>query len=274
MVLSHFGGVGITANRPPKDPAAIQIILCVFLLIHAILDQDVDADVLQVAQPLERLIPSERLTLKMTNAHAAVATWSPMVERIAAGSGSAFEELYLRLRSIRFFFGRQIGPDRAEDAYHNLILDLVGAIKKGGLRKPEALPAYAMTIARVKVYRYIQEAIRERRTMDASNVVLACPASEDPEHLALRSEREAIATRVLRAMPARERETLVRFYLDGESEEEIRAAMGMTSNQFRLIKSRAKSKYAELVRQSMNRVPCRKPAVSASAGAYPQHATA
>src|ERR1017187_7341858 len=64
VVLSHFGGVGITANSPPKDPAAIQIILCVFLLIHAILDQDVGADVLQVAHPLERPIPSERLTLK------------------------------------------------------------------------------------------------------------------------------------------------------------------------------------------------------------------
>ena len=210
----------------------------------------------------------------MTNTHAAVATWSPMVERIAAGSGSAFGELYLRLRSIRFFFSRQIGPDRAEDAYHNLILDLVGAIKKGGLREPEALPAYAMTIARRGLCVHIREASRERRTIDTSEVILTCPAAEGPEQLALRSEREAIAARVLRAMPDRQRETLIRFYLDGESEEEIRAAMGMSRNQFRLIKSRAKSKYAELVRQSMNRVPCRKPAVSASAGAYPQHATA
>jgi RNA polymerase sigma factor (sigma-70 family) len=197
-----------------------------------------------------------------------------MVEQIAAGSEAAIAELYMSLRTIRFFFERQIGPDRAEDAYHNLILDLVGAIKNGGLQKPETLPAYAMTIARRKLYVHIGEAIRERRDVAADRAVLTCPASEDPEQLVLRSEREAIATRVLRAMPARERETLIRFYVDGESEDEIQEAMGMTPTQFRLIKSRAKLKYAEHVRQSMNRVPCRKPAVSASAGAHPRQATA
>jgi RNA polymerase sigma factor (sigma-70 family) len=210
----------------------------------------------------------------MTNTHNAVATWSPIVQRIAAGSSSAVAELYLHLKSIRFFFAHQIGPDRAEDAYHNLILDLVGAIKKGDLRKPQALPGYAMTIARRRLCVHIREAIRERRTIDTSAVILTCPAAEDPEQLAIRSEREAIATRVLRAMPDRQRETLIRFYLDGESEEEIRAAMGMSRNQFRLIKSRAKLRYAELVRQSMNGVPCRKPAVPASAEAYPPQATA
>jgi RNA polymerase sigma factor (sigma-70 family) len=236
--------------------------------------RDVGAVVPEVAQPLERPIPSERLTFKMTNTHAAVVTWSPVVERIAAGSEAAFGELYLRLRSIRFFFGRQIGPDRAEDAYHNLILDLVGAIKKGDLQEPEALPAYAMTIARRRLYVHIGEAIRERQAMAADSTVLTCPASEDPEQLALRSEREAIATRVLRALPARERETLTRFYFDGESAEAIQTSMGMTPTQFRLLKSRAKKRYAELVHQLMNRLPCRKPAASASAGAYAQQATA
>jgi RNA polymerase sigma factor (sigma-70 family) len=210
----------------------------------------------------------------MTNTHAAVATWSPMVDRIAAGSSSAVGELYLRLRSIRFFFTHQIGPDHAEDAYHNLILDVVGAIKKGDLRNPEALPGYAMTIARRRLSVHIGEAIRERHDVAADSAVLTCPASEDPEQLALRSEREAIAKRVLTALPARQRETLIRFYLDGESEEEIRAAMGMSRNQFRLLKSRAKLRYAELVQQSMNRAPCRRPVVPASEGAYLQPAVA
>ena len=228
----------------------------------------------QVAQPLERLIPSERLTLKMTNTHAAVVTWSPVVERIAAGSEAAIAELYMSLRTIRFFFERQIGPDRAEDAYHNLILALVRAIKQGGLQNPEALPAYAMTIARRKLYVHVGEAIRERQDVAADSAHLACPTSEDPEQLLLRSEREAIATRVLTALPTRQRETLTRFYLDGESAEAIQTSMGMTPNQFRLLKSRAKKRYAELVHQLMNRVPCRKPAASASAGAYAQQATA
>src|ERR1039458_8791014 len=68
----------------------------------------------------------------MTNTHAAVVTWSAVVERIAAGSEAAIAELYMSLRTIRFFFERQIGPDRAEDAYHNLILARVRAIKQSG----------------------------------------------------------------------------------------------------------------------------------------------
>ena len=210
----------------------------------------------------------------MTNTHAAVVTWSPVVERIAAGSVTAIAELYMSLRTIRFFFERQIGPDRAEDAYHNLILALVRAIKQGGLQNPEALPAFAMTIARRKLYVHVGEAIRERQDVAGDSAHLACPTSEDPEQLLLRSERQAIAKRVLTALPAPQRETLTRFYLDGESAEAIQTSMGMTPNQFRLIKSRAKSRYAELVQEAMNRPPCRKPAASVSAGAYAQKATA
>jgi RNA polymerase sigma factor (sigma-70 family) len=197
-----------------------------------------------------------------------------MVEQIAAGSEAAFEELYQSLKTIRLFFRRQIGPDRAEDAYHSLIIDLVGVIKKGSLREPEALPAYAMRIARGKVCSHIREAIRERQGLDADHIVLTCAVSESPEQLVLRSERKAIAKRVLMALTVRQREALIRFYLDGESEEEIRAAMGMSYDQFRLLKSRAKLRYAELVQQSMNRVPCRKPVMSASEGAYSQQAMA
>jgi len=190
----------------------------------------------------------------MTIAQTSVSTWSALVEQIEAGSELAVEKLYQSLRTIRFYFRRQLGPDRADDAYHSLIIDLVGAIKKGKLREPETLPAYARAIARGKSCRYISEAIRERRTVDVKRAVwLTCDSSESPEQIVLRSERQAIAERVLKALPPRMRETLIRFYLDGESEEEIRAAMGMSHNQFRLIKSRAKLRYVELVQQSMNR---------------------
>ena len=196
----------------------------------------------------------------MTIAQTSVSTWSALVEQIEAGSELAVEKLYQSLRTIRFYFRRQLGPDRADDAYHSLIIDLVGAIKTGKLRKPATLPAYARAIARGKSCRYISEAIRERRTVDVKRAVwLTCDSSESPEQIVLRSERQAIAERVLKALPPRMRETLIRFYLDGESEEEIRAAMGMSHNQFRLIKSRAKLRYVELVQQSMNKVPNRSP---------------
>ncbi len=50
---------------------------------------------------------------------------------------------------------------------------------------------------------------------------------------------------------------LIRFNVKEESEAEIRLALDLTSNQFRLIKSRAKLRYAELVQQRCSRLPMR-----------------
>lgn len=199
----------------------------------------------------------------MTNTQASVSTWSPVVEQIRTGSESAVEELYKSLRSIHFFFKREIGLDRADDAYHNLIIAVVGAIKSGALRQAEALPAYAMTIARRMVYENLKEVIRARRNPDVEHLSLVAH-SPNPEQLAMRSEREAIAKRILTALPPLGQEILIRFYINGESEAEIVAAMGITGTQFRLAKSRAKLKYAELVQQSLSRVPNRKPILSVS----------
>src|ERR1039457_6579258 len=105
----------------------------------------------------------------MTDPRAAISSWSPMVQQIKAGSESAVDELYSSIRSIRFFLFRQIGPDHAEDAYHAVIVDLVSAIRKGGLRDPETLPAFAMTIARRKVYERIRQAVRERQSLDVDS---------------------------------------------------------------------------------------------------------
>ena len=176
-----------------------------------------------------------------------------MVEQIAAGSQLAVGELYQRLRRFRFFFSRQVGPDRAEDAYHNFILNLVAAVRKGNPREPETLPAYAMTIARREVFARIRQATRERQEVDSQDVDLRSAVSEIPEQIALRAEREAIARRVLTALPPRQREVLTRFYLYGQTEEEIRTATGLSANQFRLIKSRAKQRYTDLVKEVMNK---------------------
>jgi RNA polymerase sigma-70 factor (ECF subfamily) len=191
----------------------------------------------------------------MTNIQHSGSTWSRLMEQIGSGSDSAVEELYESLRGIHFLLKRQMGPDRAEDAYHNLIINLVVDIKRGAIRKAECLPAYAMTIARRKVVQHIGEVVQERQNVEVDSAFwLTSAASESPEQLVLRSERKDIAHRVLLCLTPRNREILIRFYLDGESEEVIRAAMDLTQTQFRLLKSRAKQRYAELVQGRMRPV--------------------
>jgi DNA-directed RNA polymerase specialized sigma24 family protein len=68
----------------------------------------------------------------------------------------------------------------------------------------------------------------------------------DPEREAIDRENLALAMRVLKSIPKRDREVLTRFYLKEESAEEICENMGLTDTQFRLIKSRAKARFGEL----------------------------
>lgn len=52
--------------------------------------------------------------------------------------------------------------------------------------------------------------------------------------------------KVLSEIPARDREILTRFYLLEQSQEQICLEMELSDTQFRLLKSRAKSRFGEL----------------------------
>ena len=179
--------------------------------------------------------------------------WSPLVRRVAGGDAAAVSELYQALRGLRFFLARRIGWE-AEDAFHDCILVIIKAIREGTLRDPERLAGFAMTVARRHVIRHIQRTVR---TSTEQNVELFAACSDrwsDPERGLIDEDRKAIATAVLVALRPKQREALIRFYVKEQSAEEVQAAMGLTATQFRLLKSRAKQRYAELVR---NRLICR-----------------
>jgi RNA polymerase sigma-70 factor (ECF subfamily) len=76
-----------------------------------------------------------------------------------------------------------------------------------------------------------------------------------PETGAVRREHKAIATRILAALSARDREVLMLFYLDGKAAEQIQAQMGVTATEFRLIKSRAKATFTARAQQPIRSRP-------------------
>jgi DNA-directed RNA polymerase specialized sigma24 family protein len=82
----------------------------------------------------------------------------------------------------------------------------------------------------------------------------------DPETAALRRQHQDVTTRILAAMSRRDREALMRYYLDGQAEEQIEAALGLTEAEFRLIKSRARDQFHNVWLQ---RIAADKPAVEA-----------
>jgi len=70
-----------------------------------------------------------------------------------------------------------------------------------------------------------------------------------PEELAIRRQGRERALEVLGSFSQADREILIRFYLRGQEPEEICRELGLTANQFRLRKSRAKRRFVQAMRR-------------------------
>ena len=182
-------------------------------------------------------------------------SWVDLVERIRNGEPSAMEELYtVFARGVRFFLWRQLGPQDLDDRVHDVFLMVTQSIRRGELRAPERLMGYIRTVVRRQVAGQIEESVNARRTR--VDIDMGIPVSDhaaNPERRAIEEQNLEVAMRILRSLPRRDREVLMRFYLDEQTPEEICRDLGLTETQFRLIKSRAKSRFGELGRQRFAR---------------------
>jgi len=177
--------------------------------------------------------------------------WTPLVQRVAAGEPDACGELYSRLRSLRFFFSRRLGAQDAEDQFHDVIVALIESIQRGHLREPEKLTGYANTIAQRILCKSIEALVQSRHNLAPDRSAILRDLRCNSEEHVIRQERAAIAGRVLAAMPEREREVLLRFYVRGQDAQSIQHELSLTETQFRLIKTRAKRRYGELVQRRL-----------------------
>jgi len=182
-------------------------------------------------------------------------SWTPLVERIRSGEPSAIEELYaIFAKGIRFFLWRQLGPQDLDDRVHDIFLMVMQSIQRGELREPERLMGYVRTVVRRQAAGYIQGTMNARRTqvmIDAHS--LLSDQQPSPERRAIEEQNTLVARRVLLSLPKRDREVLIRFYLREQRPSEICRDLEITETQFRLIKSRAKSRYSELARRRFAR---------------------
>ena len=171
-----------------------------------------------------------------------------LVERIRTGDPAGMEELYTVFsKGIRFYLCRQLGPQDLDDRLHDVFLIITQSIRRGELREPERLMGYVRTIVRRQVAAHIDIAVQARRNQTEIDTELNLSDREpNPESRAIQHENNELAMRILRSIPKRDREVLVRFYLEEQPAQQICAAMNLTETQFRLIKSRAKARFGEL----------------------------
>lgn len=175
-------------------------------------------------------------------------SWTNLVERIRLAEPAALEELYaLFSKGIRFHLCRHLGSQDLDDKVHDVFLIITQAIQKGELREPERFMGYVRTVVRRRVAAAIDDAVHSRR--DQTSVEVGATLRDrrpDPERSAIERQNMELAMRVLRSIPERDREVLVRFYLKEQKAPQICSELRLTQTQFRLIKSRAKARFGEL----------------------------
>ncbi|MGC8761897.1 MAG: RNA polymerase sigma factor [Bryobacteraceae bacterium] len=179
-----------------------------------------------------------------------------LVEGFQARDPEAVSEFYQQsIRRLRLFFrARRIDQMQAEDLAQDVFLKVLAQIEAGALQEPERLFGYMRTIA-LRVYAaHVCEAVQGPETVPASEAPERLrDLRKGPESQLLEQERWELARHVLASMKPREREILTRFYLYGQDPETICREMGLTATQYRLLKSRAKSRFGELGKRKLER---------------------
>ncbi len=174
-----------------------------------------------------------------------------LVHRIRCGDQCASEELYRLLREgIGFLVRHELGFQDAEDRIHDIFVIVLRAIYEGKLLNPSRVLAYTRAVTKRRIATEIRECVKRRATevqMDTARI----PSSRTPEHQAVEREESEIMKKVLLELTPKYREILTRYYVLGETKEQISQDMNLTETQFRLLKWRAKARFAALARRSL-----------------------
>ena len=207
------------------------------------------------------LRPTEVRGNTATSGNGGESPWPALVERIQANDVAGMAELYeVFSRGVRFYLYRQLGQQDLEDTLHDTFLTVTQAIRRGELREPERLMGFVWTVVRRHLAAHIERAValrQQRSEEDGAARVL--DRSPDPEWKAITNEHHMMAYRLLNEVSGRDREILVRFYLREQPQAEICREMALSDTQFRLLKSRAKARFATLCRRMLARrriFPC------------------
>ena len=170
--------------------------------------------------------------------------FAELVERVRLGSG--LEELYAVAKGFSFFLMRQLGKDDLQDKVHDVFLATAQAIRRGKLRDPERLIPFVTKVTRFYTYSQIENRSQNRRLQGPLEHANVPDNRVDLERGVYQKQKVRMVRDILHSMNERDCDVLRRFYLQEQSKEQICEEMCLTKTQFRLLKSRAKSRFAKL----------------------------
>lgn len=187
----------------------------------------------------------------MSGGEAAFSTSSPepgdVVARIAAGDRAAeahFVSSYLR--GVRALVRRRCRPGdpAVEDLVQDVLSRVLERLRAGAIRDAAALPAYVQaTIAYATNAEY-----RMRRPAEGIEAIEDLPAIDNPADQLDSSRRASLLRNLLAQLPVpRDREILVRFYLEEQDKDEVCRSLGIEASHFHRVVFRARERFRQLL---------------------------
>jgi RNA polymerase sigma-70 factor (ECF subfamily) len=138
-------------------------------------------------------------------------------------------------------------PEVAADILQDAAVTTLEKLRMGEIARPENLGGY---LYRVALNHLRNHRRKDRSALSSAEALDELPASEhDADWESVRGRQWATAARrMLEEMPvARDREVLVRFYLDDEDREKICRELGLTEEHFNRVIFRARNRFRELL---------------------------
>ena len=179
-----------------------------------------------------------------------------LAQRIGRGDRSAETELFERYgRGVLYLLNRKTrDPELARDLRQETFRVAIEHLRAQGLHEAERIGAYLRGIAVNLAIADARKTSRRGTTADSEAVELvADPAASPVESVSREQVREAVRSLLDELPVARDREILVRFYLEDEDKESICAGLGVDSAHFNRVLFRAKQRFGELVARAEQR---------------------
>lgn len=169
-----------------------------------------------------------------------------LVERIRSGDQDAEGDLYRRYQRGIFIFLRRKGipEDTAEDILQDAITIVIQAIKAGKLRDPSRLSGFVLGVVKHLLLTYHRKQSRVVQVTEAHERI---PVPPTQYNVLERKQDAQNVRRVIQELKSqRDRQVLIRYYLEDESKEKICQDLGISSTHFSSVLYRAHKRFRDL----------------------------
>jgi RNA polymerase sigma-70 factor (ECF subfamily) len=173
-----------------------------------------------------------------------------IVKRIRQGSGRAETELWNRYsRGLLFLLRQRTGdPELAQDLRQETFRIAIEKLRAGGLEDPAKLAGYLRGIAVNLVSGEWRKRDRRKTTADSDAIAEAPDTEANPPNEVSRAELGSLVTSMLQELKVpRDREILLRFYVQEGDKAEICSDLGISAVHFNRVLFRAKSRFRKIL---------------------------